>query len=303
MSETALPSTESDTVEPLTAAFYSILYIDVLNQREKLEKITKLPTTENETQEFIQLMADTYGVIDKLVSYFDWTMNNIGNFENIPDVTEEIKNDINRMIGAPIDRTLFSDSMLYHISLQEDRGEVPVIRLLEMMYAACFVMAGALATGIACRGGLEIGIATNFPRVGLYGPALYKAYRLENDIAQYPRIVVGQDLVDYLEESIKDSRDSREAALRRVCATTCRSLISEDTDGAFILDYASDVIQDLHPFANMFFGKASEFAAKEWAKFSKNKNHKLAHRYFLLMNYLDTRLGDIEYSDEDLKSD
>jgi hypothetical protein len=189
--------------------------------------------------------------------------------------------------------------MLYYISLDEGDGAVPAIRILELMRATAFVMAGALYAEIACRGGLEIGIAAKFRRVGIYGPALYKAYSLENQIAQYPRIVIGPELVDYLEESARDSQTIPSSAVRQVFAKKCLSIIYNDTDGAFILDYAHKSIQEFHPYCKMFLEGAFKFAIKEWNRFTEEKNHKLAARYFLLVNYLDTSLATTENSNED----
>lgn len=157
------------------------------------------------------------------------------------------------------------------------------------MNVASLVMAGALCGGVACRGGLEIGIAAKYQRVGIYGPALYKAYRLESEVAQYPRIVIGKDLVDHLNESLKDSQDTKEARVRRIMAEKCLALIFEDTDGAFALDYAHQSIRDADPNCRTLLEGAYKFAIEEWNKFTKERNHKLAARYFLLVNYLDTR--------------
>ncbi len=299
MSDTPRSEKNPSPQDAFVTTYYSILYVDVLNQREKLMEIKDLPETKEEHAKFLELLRNTYGVVDTLVRLFDSMTTNMVVFDDIPELSEEVKRRLNRMVGNPIDRTLFSDSLLYYISLQEDQGAVPVVRILELIYAATSVMAGALSMGIACRGGLDIGIAAKFARVGIYGPALYKAYRLENDIAQYPRIVVGPDLVGYLNSSLEDLNPTGEASVRRSFAKFCLELIYEDTDGAFALDYAHKSIQERHPALKRHLQKAFTFAVEEWNRFSKEGNHKLASRYFLVVNYLDTRLHAPETSDED----
>lgn len=52
-------------------SYYAILYMDVLNQKEKLRKIVGLPTTGAEKESFFDLLRNTYGVIDGFERMFD----------------------------------------------------------------------------------------------------------------------------------------------------------------------------------------------------------------------------------------
>jgi hypothetical protein len=270
----------------ITISYYAILYMDVLNQREKLSKIDKLPETDEEAKHFIDMLKDTYGVIDGFERLFESYLSQTRSLKaplNIPEVYRE---GLKRAFGSRIGKTLFSDSMLYYVSLNEETGAIPTIRVLDLMFAASCVLAGALAAGHPSRGGLDVGIAATFPRVGIYGPGLYKAYSLESQVAQHPRIVIGSELLNYLNSSAQTPGQDKESALKRTFAQKCLSLIYIDTDGASALDYAGKAVRELHPDWKEVISEAVQYAQVEWERFKKEGDHKLAARYFCLLRYL-----------------
>ena len=264
--------------------------MDVLNQREKLEKIDELPTTQAEEESFFALLRDTYGVIDGFAGMFESALL-VTRATSPPDIPENHRQRFDRMFGPPIEKFLFSDSMLYYLSLNEQEGAVPTIRLHDLLFAAASVFVGGLSDGNPARGGLDIGIAANFPRVGIYGPALYKAYKLESEIAQYPRVVVGPTLRDYLIASSVDPEGTKEAALRKDYARKCLGLIYDDSDGVPALDYAGEEVRQTYPGLGQFIFKARDFAQTELKRFEQEGNEKLSSRYLLLANYLSDRIG------------
>jgi hypothetical protein len=280
---------ETSPKESIQISKYAILYMDVLNQREKLSKIGDLPSTDAERESFFQLLRDTYGVIDGYAVMFEKYLSQT-TAEPPLTVPEHYRQQYKRAVGPPIGKFLFSDSMLYYMSLSEADGAVPTIRLHDLLRAAASVFAGGLADGNPSRGGLDIGIAANFPRVGIYGPGLYNAYALESELAQYPRIVIGSTLRNYLIESLHDPGDSRESALRRTFARKCLDLVYEDTDGVMALDYAGNAMREAYPPFKEVILKGAEFAETERKRFGEARNEKLASRYFLLVSYLRDRI-------------
>ena len=272
----------------ITISYYAILYMDVLNQREKLSKIVELPTTEEEKESFFDLLRDSYGVIDGFERMFDAYLSQTSR-ELPSDIPERYREHFKRVVGENIGKTLFSDSMLYYFSLNEQEGVIPTIRIRDLLCAASSVFAGALADGNPARGGIDVGIAATFPRVGIYGPGLYKAYRLESEVAQHPRIVIGSELEGYLRASAEDDERSTESALRKIFAQKCLDLIYVDTDGVTALDYAGKAIRDLYPDWKGMISQAVTYAQTEWERFKKEGNEKLASRYFCVLSYLNDR--------------
>jgi hypothetical protein len=55
-----------------------------------------------------------------------------------------------------------------------------------------------MSQGWPIRGGIELGLAMDIDNDDIYGPALARAYTLESKVAQYPRIVIGEELILYL---------------------------------------------------------------------------------------------------------
>jgi hypothetical protein len=181
--------------------------------------------------------------------------------------------------------------MLYFMSLNEQEGAVPTIRLHDLLRAAASICAGGLADGNPARGGIDIGVAANFPRIGIYGPALYNAYELEANIAKYPRVVIGATLKHYLLESSKDPTQTKEAAVRRTFADKCLELIYEDEDGVTSIDYAGKAMKDMYPGFKEIIIRATDFTKRELNRFQAEGNEKLSVRYSLVRDYLNQRLN------------
>lgn len=277
-------SDEPSLTDPIQISRYAVLYMDVLSQREKLAKIVELPSTQAEHEAFSELLRNTYGVVDAYARWFESYLSQT-TAEPPSTVPENYRKQYKTFVGPPIEKFLFSDSMLYFMSLNEQEGAVPTIRLHDLLRAAATVFAGGLADGNPARGGFDIGIAAKFPRVGIYGP-LYNAYALECETAQYPRIVIGSNLRDYLVESSEDPANTKVAALRRTFAAKCLELIYEDSDHIAALDYAGEAVHKMYPAFREIIIEAANFAERELKRFEKEGDEKLSFRYSRLFNYL-----------------
>jgi hypothetical protein len=87
------------------------------------------------------------------------------------------------------------------------------------------------------RGGVTVGnIVKSYGQ--LFGPAVVRAYELESKIAIYPRIVVGEEVFEELENNrglwMHDKRDEKQAV---------RNLLRTGDDGELYVDYLR-VIRD-----------------------------------------------------------
>ena len=266
--------------------YYAILYMDVLNQSEKLSKVDRLPETDEGRESFITLLKDTYGVIDGFERLFESYLSQTRSRTAPSNIPKAYRETFKRVVGGAIGKTLLSDSMLYYVSLNEGKGAVPTIRILDLMYAASAVIGGGLAAGHPSRGGFDVGIAATLPRVGIYGHGLCKAYALESQAAQYPRIAIGSELLDYLSASSRNPNQNQESDLTRVFAKRCLSLVYVDTDGVPALDFAGKAIRELYPDWKNVISEAVVYAKSELERFKKEANDKLASRYSRLMNYL-----------------
>src|ERR1700759_3672335 len=65
------PKKLSSASSEVNIGFHALAFIDILNQREKLSKITKLPENDSERNDFIQQWKETFGVVQAYRDMFD----------------------------------------------------------------------------------------------------------------------------------------------------------------------------------------------------------------------------------------
>lgn len=177
-----------------------------------------------------------------------------------------------------------------------------------------------LADGTPLRVGIEVGIGAELrfdshlpaessienmknstAQPELHGPVLAKAYALESEVAQYPRIVVGNEALNYLNLAANQSADpSSYVAISAEVAQMCLNMLVRDDDGHWVLDYFGGAFKKYvypkQPKSNGLNGqkileKCLDFASAEHERFAEEQNSKLAFRYANLTNYLISRLG------------
>src|SRR5437016_3200779 len=109
------------TDEPaVNLSYYAILYLDILNQKEKLAKILKLPETEEERVQMLGFLKDTYGVVSGINNYFDMYLEAILAVEKPAEIPDNIWNEMRQIGHSEIKKVPFSDSILFYTSMAED---------------------------------------------------------------------------------------------------------------------------------------------------------------------------------------
>ncbi len=126
----------------------------------------------------------------------------------------------------------------------------------------------------------------------IYGAALARAYSLESNQAQYPRIVLGPELIDYLHYTASQNPENVQSAISKRISERCLDLITIDDDGLPILDYLGETlkISIANKFDRDVVLKAYHNVLKYSSTYQKEQNSKLAFRYSNLRNYFDARL-------------
>lgn len=179
---------EGGSAKSVSLRYFAILYLDVLNQKEELLKIDHLPDTNAEREEFVRLLKNTYGVILALKNHFDTYLSEFDSPKHYSTMTDAELAKYNEITKSSINKTLFSDSMIYYTPMSQQSGKLPAIGIFRLMNAASGVFISALAAKHPLRGGFEIGIAAEMPDSGIYGPGLVRVYKLESETAQYPEL-------------------------------------------------------------------------------------------------------------------
>src|SRR6266478_1089120 len=87
--------------DPIQISNYVVLYMDVLNQREKLSKIVESPSTDTEYELFSELLRNTYGVVDGYARMFEAYLSQT-TAEPPSAVPEDYRQQYKRVVGPPI---------------------------------------------------------------------------------------------------------------------------------------------------------------------------------------------------------
>lgn len=148
-----------------------------------------------------------------------------------------------------------------------------------------------LASNVPLEAELMLDWRCRFPRENdIYGPALERAVRLESEEAEYPRIVVGQELVQYLTDVASRRPASAFDMVAAQGAVSCRNLIFQDCDGKLALDFLGEEMFK-HATQGLIetIPKAYQFVRTAQLRWCGQGNSKLAPRYDSLWAYFRSR--------------
>jgi len=146
---------------------------------------------------------------------------------DVLDVDEQQKTTLSPTV------TQFSDSVILSFPVNQESGVFDA--LLYILWAQMsLVMHGFLS-----RGGVSRGLCLHTPKI-LFGPAINSAYELESKVAIYPRVILGEGIVqagidNHAKHHLKEHE--HESIL---------SLLKKDTDGFYYLDYVTAARSELN---------------------------------------------------------
>ncbi|MCJ7639744.1 MAG: hypothetical protein MUO70_07715 [Euryarchaeota archaeon] len=226
---------------------YVVAYLDILGQKEKLKQFPKVLLEETDSKSLWPQIEATYlktqsirNTIKNFIKGVEDQQTKRRGHESFYDsLTDEQRKNLKGMT-SPIEFRYFGDSIAVYSKLTNNAGKLSVTSIYTILTGIAINMLMGFSNHIALRGGIEIGIAVDWEEFGIYGSALYSAYEIENNIADYPRIVLGDELVDYL-SSWKDSEGTDSISkLNKKLADQCFTIIGKDGDGKPIVDFLSE---------------------------------------------------------------
>jgi len=175
-------------------------------------------------------------------------------------------------------------------------GDTLITTQLNSLYSQ-LTLAGAMCLiGLAgkapIRGGVDIAWGVELHPGELYGPAVANAYILESEVAEFPRIVVGDQVENYLSKVMNDSDSDVFSKAARGMATICLSMLSRDDQGKLFVDYLSASFEKAVTYNNIdeLWPPARAFIGSELEKHVSIGNRKLSSRYERLAHYFDSNL-------------
>jgi hypothetical protein len=282
--------------ESLTFGHYLVAFVDLLGQRDKLKNFHSIPDEENESErrEFLALAKETIGAVDDLQqttrSFFEeWTkIPQAVLSQNIPG--------LHRFNGATIKFQHFTDGLVIYVPLMENADYLPAKNVFAALATCGMLCLVGLAKEKPVRIGVAIGIAAELRDNELYGKAVVEAYEAESHMAQYPRVLVTNDVVNYLKKKADQVCDENDPACRMQAksAKECIQMLAPDFDGRFIVNYLGEFFRkDLREFDDLC-QMAYRYVTEELTRQQEKQNTKLAFRYSLLHGYFAENLGELK---------
>lgn len=279
---------------------HAVAWIDLLSQKEAMKKLVEMPETPEEKKAFIESLRATFGQVRHLRGQFRTYYEGMRNAQLLPNrLPEHVRARITELREERIGLHGISDAMALYVPIYDDtagdRTKIvgDVWDVYSMLYSCATIMLSALTGKQVIRGGIDIGIGGEVEPGEIYGPALSRAYLLESEQADYPRVLVGEEFVEYLILTSMIEGTDVEARLARDFAAKCLGMITVDDDGKRTLHYLSNGQCELmtavfgREVVRVELAKAHEFISRELERFRRQGNSKLAARYRRLKGYFD----------------
>ena len=264
-----------------------VAFLDVQGQRDKF-KALKLPQTEEQVAAVTEVLRQTAGFVLKLRRVFEQRFTSF----------ESGLTNLKRHTSEPIRPKFvgFSDSFVISVPLGCHGSELaPIVSVFSALSAAATVMLTSLADRHPLRGGIDVGLAAEIGPAEIYGIALERAYLLECKEAEYPRILIGDELCCYLNAALVNfqAQATPEAELITAIIGKIKEWITTDSDGKKILDYLGPAMAELARSGDekeRAVKPIYQFVLAEQKQINEANNLKLIPRYQAFRRYVESRL-------------
>lgn len=276
------------------AGNYCISFIDLLGQRDAFHGQGLLPTTNSgaDGTAIDRVLRDTIGPTLQLQQDVEAMVKSVSGNPDSPrrmSLTEEERSVYDEMQLKRVKTQYWSDGFIRFACLGEKEIKCPLNGITEIFQLSGYFCLLGLARRRPVRGAIDIAWGVELPHSGLYGPVVANAYELESEVAQYPRIIVSQRVVEFLEAHRATTGADPFTRVNRDYAKLCLDMLVQDIDGHLIVHYLGDAFQFSVTSANhrFFHDKARAFVVDQLEEHRKSQNGKLAFRYSQLLNYFD----------------
>lgn len=295
MTSNAEPNMPGDESQ-IMFGYHVVTLIDFLGQQSKLAEWDFRPETKYDQQRFIAAVQETLGKITKWRGQFEKNFNIWRKARQLPASWTAALPDGGWAYREFADTSLgfmhFSDTIVIYSPVVNQFGHANAGTIMSHLFTCGTLMLLALCQNTVFRGAIEIGMAGQLAPAGIYGPALAAAHQLESKVAEYPRIMVGARLREYLCALAANSEDSAPASINRETGRLCRSLLGQDRNGDWIVDYLNagfaKICTDSEGWAELRAG-AYKFVRRERDRFQQERDEKLAARYERMAEYYQSR--------------
>jgi len=220
---------------------YIVAFVDVLGQRAQMEGLLFMPPKSDEKgrREFTERIRRSVQAIKFIQDNFLFhaTFCNERHQTDIQGVESDVAETIQRFRKAHITTQRFSDGLVLFCPLAEE-GHFPLNSVSGIFRSCASMMLCGLDQGFPFRAGIAIGAGYSTGEGDIYGPVVAEAYRLESEVAMYPRVVLSDSIVDWLLSFDKRSYSTDvETRVTLALRDLCLDSVMKDNDGVFAIDY------------------------------------------------------------------
>ncbi|KAF1694930.1 hypothetical protein [Pseudoxanthomonas koreensis] len=276
----------------LRLADYVVCFLDLLGQKQAMAGQSLLPSVESPEQYagFIRQVKASVGKILGIQRNAELMLNGMRQDRDPPGPLSEEQHQ--QWLDFRRDNTKtqrWSDGLM-HFSCMGDASRVQQINGVysQICMAGAMCLIGLAAKG-PVRGGIDIAWGVELHPGELYGPAVANAYHQESVAAQFPRIAVGNKLVEFLKGATLSTGEEVSDRVAKGMASLCLGMLDRDDSGQAYVHYLSSgfeqavtgaYIRELWPRARGFIGDQIDLH-------TANRDEKLLGRYLRLAEYFD----------------
>lgn len=271
-----------------------VAYFDLLGQQDVLRSLNSPPDRNDAeaVERYKGKVKEMYGSVYMLRKFF---MDSFKAFASsgvdYSHLTEEQKAQFERFRLTDIRSQHFSDTVVVFMPVRAEVNPVPLRAAFGIFSAAAISYLSCLYHGRPIRGAIEIGMGMELGQNEIYGPVLASVYNLEGKVAQYPRIIVGPELVGFLHQGLQETADDNLSEMNRTCAARCLDLLATDDDGNVIVDFLGGNFKTMleGKFSKDVIVKGYDVIQAQLAQATDKGDAKLVDRYKRLVDYYELR--------------
>jgi len=273
-----------------------VCILDVLGQKDRLAEWAEIDVgNPAASMPAIKKTAGTIVVLEKMVRDFLAAFDQPPELDRlIASLPEDKREAAARFKDCSLGTQQFADTFVFYAPTANSFGDVSPTALYRVLTGCCTTMLTCLAAGVAMRGSICVGWGVELEDHNFYGPALGEAHRLETTVAEYPRIVVAESTLRFIQTLQEGQGGSDIDKLMSVLASQCRAMVGEHDDGIAMVDFLGEGFRCIAcgPGSETLdrVKRAYRFTCSEAERFKSDGNEKLAGRYERVRRYIEYRL-------------
>ena len=276
----------------ISTGYYFVAFIDIVGQRDKLKQWISLPSNKAENQDVARILLETSEYVKDLREQFNIYFEVAAKPTDLLErLTPEQRKWVEQRKQTILWRRGLSDSYFMTVPCwYESSWGAHSLAIYRSLFSLCGLFIWALAKKKPFRGAVEVGLGTEISKEEVYGPVNVRVSELEKE-AGYPRIIVGNGLLNHLDDLEQRCSDSLEGRHTKHCVQDCRNLITTDHTDTVILDPMGEGVKSVPgAVAPEIIEHAYKFVVRQEEFFSKS-DKKLHGYYCDLRKYCESRLS------------